>query len=44
MELHISQLLIVLPLIGIGYGVWIISSAITEHFFINHNERENDHE
>lgn len=43
MELHISQLLILLPLIGIGYGAWIISSAITEHF-INHNERENDNE
>jgi hypothetical protein len=43
MEFHIAQILIFLPTLGIIYGVWIISSAIVDHF-INNNERNQDHE
>lgn len=43
MELHIAQILIFLPILGIIYGVWIIASSIVGNF-INNNERNQDHE
>lgn len=37
MELHFAQIFIVLPIIGVGYGVWILSARLTDHF-TNHNQ------
>ena len=40
MEFHVAQILIVLPLLGICYGVWILSMRLADHF-TNHNQERN---